>query len=288
MSAAAVQCERLAIEKIAAYLEKDCGLVFSDSKLYLFEQRLRVLLREHGIPSLASLADQLEGNHLLARKVVHCMTTHETYFFRDQRQFGVLKNRVLDEVAKRIAKRPNRGVAGNEAIWSAACSTGQEAYSLAILATQATERHRGLGLRPGDLGILASDLSDDVLRRAREGQYSLAEAKRGLSPEVQDGYFVREEEKLRVVPCIRRSVRFLRVNLCRPFAAIGRFELILCRNVLIYFRREVASEIINQMARTQAAGAYLMLGASERLEPPHDRYEELVLDGCTFYRRTAL
>lgn len=287
MSAAAARGDRFAIEKIAAYLEKECGLVFAESKLYLFEQRLRVLLREHKIESLAALADRLGVNSALARQVIHCMTTHETCFFRDQRQFAVLRSTILDVVASRSVERPKRGIVGNEVIWSAGCSTGQEAYSLAILASQAIERARSSALRPGDLRVLASDVSGEVIARAREGRYSIAEAKRGLSPELQELYFFQDKGELGVVPRIRRLARFLTINLCRPFAAIGRFELILCRNVLIYFRREVARKIIGRMAKTQEKGAYLMLGASERLDPPHEMYDEVLLDGCTFYRRNG-
>lgn len=283
MSAARAKSSQAAIESISSFLNRECGLVFSADKLYLFEQRLPPLLKRYGLDSLDALAHELLSNALLRRDVIHQMTTHETSFFRDRAQFGTLEKRVLPEVIARIAKNGGANAPGGPAIWCSACSTGQEPYSLAMLLCElmpSVARSPGAGPR-----IVASDISTEVLDRARLGMFSSLELNRGLSKMRQERYFQAKDGGYAIDARLKSMIEFRALNLTRPFGALGNFELVLCRNALIYFSRETAVRIVDRIAKTQPAGGFLMLGASESLYPAHEAYQEVNLSGLVIYRR---
>lgn len=280
MSAALAKSSQAAIESISSFLNRECGLVFSADKLYLFEQRLPPLLSRYGLDSLDALAHELLSNALLRRDVIHQMTTHETSFFRDKAQFSTFERRVLPELVTRIAKR---GTGAGPAIWSSACSTGQEPYSLAMLLAEILPHASRCATTPAM--ILATDISTEVLDRAKAGIYSELEVNRGLCDARRERYLQARSSGYQVNAQLRSMVEFRGLNLTRPFGALGKFELVLCRNALIYFSRETATRIIDRFAKTQLSGGYLMLGASESLYPAHEAYEEVNVSGLVLYRR---
>lgn len=259
--------------------------MFADHKRYLFAQRLGPLLERHDLASLSELACVVAGNVALRRDVIHQMTTHETFFFRDTPQFSALASKILPEVVSRVAERKRSGGRSGAAIWSAACSTGQEPYSLAMLLQELCPKRADLGVRPEDVEILGTDISEEVLKRAKKGWYSKLEVGRGMNTARTGAYFRSENGGFQVCEKIQQRVSFRMMNITRPFGAIGRFDLVLCRNVLIYFSQETARRAIDRIATTQETGAYLMLGASESIYPQHDAYEEIKAAGLTIYRR---
>lgn len=285
MSAARAKKEAPAIDILAKFLQRECGLVFADHKRYLFVQRLTPLLKRYNLASLMQLARALPSNSALRRDVIHQMTTHETLFFRDNAQFRGLEREVLPEIAARVAARKREGQRIDYPIWSAACSTGQEPMSLAMLVSEFCAKRADLGLAREDLRILATDISDEVLKRAKTGFFSQLEVGRGLDPRRTSAYFQPVEDGYQASEELKALVSFRPLNITRPFGAIGRFELVLCRNVLIYFDHETVRRTLDRIALIQGKGAYLMLGASESIYPAHEAYEELTLAGCTIYRR---
>lgn len=283
MSAARARFSQVAIESISSFLNRECGLTFSADKFYLFEQRLPPLLSRHGLDSFDALAHELLSNAALRRDVIHQMTTHETSFFRDLTQFGALQDEVLPEVLARIARRRMSGEDLRPAIWSSACSTGQEPYSLAMLLTERAPML--FGGQQARAAILATDISDEVVARAKQGRFSELEVKRGLGQERLERFFQVKAAEYQIASQLRAMVDFRPVNLTRPFGGLGSFELVLCRNALIYFSKETANRTLDRIAQTQPSGGYLMLGASESLYPVHEAYREVKFSGLVLYQR---
>lgn len=279
MSVARAKSSQSAIESISSFLNRECGLVFSADKVYLFEQRLPPILALHGLGSMNALAHELQSNIVLRRAVIHQMTTHETSFFRDFAHFNALRTEVLPEVWARAMKRSPSGDTRGPAIWASACSTGQEPYSLAMLL-----KERG-PITQRTPPILATDISHDVIARAERGYFSQLEVNRGLSPERLASFFRADSSGFQIEDELRRMIEFRPMNLARPFAVLDEFELVLCRNVLIYFSKETAKLTIDRIAQRQPRGGYLMLGASERLYAGHEAYQEVTISGVLFYRR---
>lgn len=283
MSSARAELSLGAIESISSFLSRECGLVFSSNKLYLFEQRLPPLFSRYGLDSLDALAHELLSNAMLRRDVIHQMTTHETSFFRDTPQFSALERDVLPKVVERITRSGKTDGSKGPGIWCSACSTGQEPYTLAMLLSELSPnicRSPGAGPR-----VLATDISSDVIDRAKLGVFSALELNRGLSKARQERYFQSTDAGFLIDARLKGMVDFRALNLTRPFGALGKFELVLCRNALIYFSREAATRIVDRIAGTQPSGGFLMLGASESLYPVHEAYQEVNYSGLTIYKK---
>lgn len=283
MSVARARLSQVAIESISSFLNRECGLVFSANKLYLFEQRLPPLLVRHGLDSLDALAHELLSNAVLRRDVIHQMTTHETSFFRDQAQFTALAAKVIPEVLAGAAKKQAAKQRHRPFIWSSACSTGQEPYSLAMLVTELAPNVSRVS--EGSPSILATDISSEVLSKAKQGVFSELEVKRGLSEARLESFFRETPQGFEIAQGLRSMIDFRPMNLTRPLGALGTFDLVLCRNALIYFSKETATRTIDRIAQTQPSGGYLMLGASESMYPVHEAYREVSLSGLVIYRR---
>lgn len=230
------------------------GLLLTPEKDYLLKSRLEPLARRDGLAGLDQLlaavsADPRGG---LAQRCIDAMATHESFFFRDHVPFEQLRDRVLGRLIE--ARADSRSLR----IWSAACSSGQEPYSLAMLLLE--DQARLAGWR---IDILATDLSRPILERARTGLYSDFEVRRGLSDARLASWFTREGEGWRVAPQVRGLVRFLPHNLLDGTAGLGRFDLIFCRNVLIYFDRERKRQALTGLAAAIEPHGALVLGSAE-------------------------
>ncbi|MDN3697819.1 MULTISPECIES: protein-glutamate O-methyltransferase [Vibrio] len=246
------------------FLESQCGIVLGDSKQYLVRSRLSPLVTKFKLDSLSTLLrDVVSGrNRELRVAAVDAMTTNETLWFRDTYPFAVLADKLLPEMAAN--KRPIK-------IWSAASSSGQEPYSMGmtILETQA----RKPGMIP-NVSITATDISASMLDMCRAGVYDNLALGRGLSPERRRTFFEDAGDgRMKIKDNVKRLVNFRPQNLMDSYALIGKFDIIFCRNVLIYFSPEMKSQVLNQMANSLNPGGYLLLGASESLTGLTDKFE---------------
>jgi chemotaxis protein methyltransferase CheR len=235
-------------------LKEKSGLVLSADKQYLVESRLLPVARKSGLASLGELVCALkrgDGDDLMTH-VVEAMTTNETFFFRDNTPFDNFRSLILPAL---LAARQNSRFIR---IWCAAASTGQEPYSLAIII-----KEMAADLAGWHIELVASDLSNEVLERARKGIYSQFEVQRGLPIKLLIKYFAQVGEVWEIAPEIRAMVRFQKLNLLSDFTRLGVFDVIFCRNVLIYFDQETKTDILNRLNGVIAADGYLTLGAAE-------------------------
>jgi len=239
---------------IAAFLKERSGLIISEDKTYLLETRLSGILREHSVAGLSGLAELLRqpGPHAVKGKVVDAMTTNETSFFRDSHPFDTLRQSLIPKMIER------RAGARSLRIWSAACSTGQEPYSLAMMMKDNFPILAGWKVE-----IVATDLSPTVLDRAREGIYSTFEVQRGLPIQMLVRHFEQEEPNWRIKRELRQTVSFRPLNLLEDFSSLGQFDIVLCRNVLIYFDQPTKTRVLNGISRRIAPDGALLLGGAE-------------------------
>lgn len=249
---------------LAAFLRQRSGLTLGPEKGYLLESRLIPVARRWGVPDLAALVARLRGGvpDSMAVEVVEAMTTNESFFFRDSKPFDQFRDFVLPQLLRsRSATRSIR-------IWSAACSHGQEPYSLAMLL-----KEREAALAGWRVEILATDISRDVLRRAEEGVYSQFEVQRGLPIKLLMKYFKQEGERWRIDAGIRQMVQYRPFNLLGSFAPLGRFDVVFCRNVLIYFDQQTKAEILGRMAKVMPPDGHLYLGGAETVLGISDQFK---------------
>ncbi|MDP2559874.1 protein-glutamate O-methyltransferase CheR [Psychrobium sp. 1_MG-2023] len=246
------------------FLEQHCGIVLGNSKQYLVRSRLAPLMSEYKCESLSQLvkkAMELRERALRA-VVIDAMTTNETLWFRDKYPFEVLTQRLLPEFAD--LKRPLK-------IWSAASSSGQEPYSIAMTCLEFKEKNPGM-LKYG-FDILATDISTSMLEHCNKGEYDNLALARGLSPERKRKFFNPSSTNcFSVKPEVKKHVKFKQFNLLDSFNVLGRFDIIFCRNVLIYFSPEVKRQIFANFAKVANKDGYLMLGASESINGLTDEF----------------
>jgi chemotaxis protein methyltransferase CheR len=239
---------------LAAFLKERSGLIIGPDKTYLLEARLGPLLKTEGLSDMSELVERLHqpGRSAVKEKVVDAMTTNETSFFRDSHPFDNLRKSVIPGlIARRAATRTLR-------IWSAACSTGQEPYSLVMM----LKEHFPV-LSGWKVEIIATDLSTSVLVRAREGVYSTFEVQRGLPIQMLIRHFDQIDQQWRIKPDLRQAVQFRPANLLEDLSALGIFDVVMCRNVLIYFDQPTKTRILHAIARRIAPDGALILGGAE-------------------------
>lgn len=243
-------------EVVRRFLERSCGIVLGDGKQYLIKNRLQEVLKQLAIDSFDVLVEKLQSEGMQATRVkdavVDAMTTNETYWFRDDMQFLELKEKILPELYK---IRP-QGVR----VWSAACSSGQEPFSISLCADEL--QHKGVH---GSLQVLGTDISASVIQEASKAVYSELALLRGLDTQLRSQYFQTVPGGYLLKPEITRRVRFQQFNLLHSFATLGKFDLIFCRNVLIYFSEAVKCDIINRMVAALNIGGYLFLSSTESM-----------------------
>ena len=255
--------QRQQYEEFRAFLEKACGIVLGDNKQYLVSSRLSKLMATHGIADLRELTNRLQllSQRGLREAVIDAMTTNETLWFRDTHPYTILRERLLPELQK-TAKSPLR-------IWSAACSSGQEPYSISMCVEE--YRMANLGVLRQPVEIVATDLSRTMLDLCKAAEYDQLSLGRGLSPERLQRFF----EKLpgdrpgnntyRVKREVTQRVRLQALNLLDSYLGLGKFDIVFCRNVLIYFSGERKLDILRRIHGVLKPGAHLILGASEGL-----------------------
>jgi len=239
-------------EYLRKFLKQRSGLDLSSDKQYLVESRLIPLARRNGLAGIAELVGSLRGgSDPLDKEVVEAMTTNETFFFRDKAPFDHLSETIFPALVKARADR--RALR----IWCAASSTGQEPYSIAMVAKEFP------GLSGWRVEIVATDLSQAVLEKSRSGLFSQFEVQRGLPIQMLVKYFTPAGELWQLNADIRAMVQHRQLNLLQDFASLGMFDVIFCRNVLIYFSQETKALIFNRLAQMIEPDGVLVLGAAE-------------------------
>ncbi|MEG3618278.1 protein-glutamate O-methyltransferase CheR [Magnetovibrio sp. PR-2] len=241
-------------EFIRDFLKNHSGLVVTPEKMYLLETRLMPLVREHGYASIDALVDVIRNNphHPLATEISEAMNTHESLFFRDREPFDTFRDTIVPEVLKRRSgQRKLR-------IWCAACSSGQEPYSLAMILDEMTDELKGWRVE-----IIATDISRSVLDRAQEGMFSQFEVQRGLPVKMLMKYFKQHGEFWQLSSEIRAKVTFRQQNLLQNLGALGTFDMVMCRNVLIYFDLETKAQVLESIGEVLSPDGVVFLGSSE-------------------------
>jgi chemotaxis protein methyltransferase CheR len=241
-------------DALAGLLKSRSGLTIGQDKLYLLETRLAPILKREHFADLNKLAERLRGpgSEALAADVVEAMTTNESFFFRDDKPFHHFRQQALPQL---IARRPPGSTIR---IWSAASSSGQEAYSLAIIVNECRPQ---LGDRKVE--ILGTDLAREQVARARAGVYTQFEVQRGLPVQILMRYFKKEDTGWRIAQALRDMVQFREYNLLSDLRGLGRFDIVFCRNVLIYFDQPTKSRVLEATAHQMAPDGFLYLGGAE-------------------------
>ncbi len=258
------------------YILRESGIALGEDKLYLLKSRLLPIVEGERLASLDELCARLQSAppETLRRKVVESMTTHETLFFRDPAIYEMLRTELIPELAaQRQATKTLR-------IWSAACSSGQEPYSLAMTLLE-------MGYRDWTVQILGTDLSSQILDRAATGRYLQIEINRGLPASLLVKYFQRAGLDWQLKDEIRRMVRFTPFDLRQGMRFLGPFDLVLCRNVLIYFDTETRRQILAGIRGTLVPGGYLLLGASETTFNLDNNFVRKTMRNATVYQAPA-
>ena len=263
-------------KKFKGFLEKACGITLGEGKQYLITSRLSKLLRDEEISSVSELLTAIElGRPLYLRDlVIDAMTTNETSWFRDRSPFEVLVKDVFpswDKDKKHQCK-----------IWSAACSSGQEPYTISIALSEYIAQTATTNLNFAS--IIATDISASMLKEAKQAEYDESILGRGLSSERKQQFFKANNGRWIVADDVRQRVRFKEHNLLSTYDALGKFDIVFCRNVLIYFAAQRKTDILNRMAHALNPGGLLFLGASETVIGYSDAFEMIRSASGVYYR----
>jgi len=241
-------------EYLRKLLKERSGLMLSADKQYLVESRLLPVAHRAGMADLTELVAKLRSarEQPLVTEVAEAMTTNESFFFRDKLPFEHFRNVIMPVLlAARPLRRPIR-------IWCAAAATGQEPYSLAMSLKEMGDKVTGR-----EIEIVATEFSTQVLEKAKTGLFSQFEVQRGLPIRLLIKYFAQLGDTWQINPDVRAMVQFRAFNLLHDFAPLGRFDLVFCRNVLIYFDHETKTQVLDRVARITEPDGYLVLGAAE-------------------------
>ncbi len=252
---------------------RDSGIVLDNGKQYLLEARLLPIARQLQLASLDDLCRMLNDSRHAAvrRQVIEAMTTNETFFFRDPAQYDALRNCVIPALVAQ------RGDTRKMSFWSAAASSGQEAYSLAMLLLE-------MGLGDWRIQIQGTDLSSRMVERANAGKYLQIEVNRGLPASYLVKYFTRDGLEWQIKDQVRRMAEFTTFDLRRSLSARGPFDVVFCRNVLIYFDLESKRKILDEIHGTLYRGGYLLLGGSETTLNLTNRFERRLIGQTVLYQ----
>lgn len=254
------------------HIYSQVGIVLEENKHYLFESRLAPIVRQLGLETINDLCALLRECNSVAvgRQVVEAMTTNETYFFRDPAQYDAIRNVLLPRLIEE--RRQTRKMR----FWSAAASTGQEAYSLAMMLI-------GMGLHEWNTQILGTDYSSQVLERARSGKYQQIEVNRGLPAALLVKYFRQVDGAWLLSEAVRRMACFETIDLRESMRSLGPFDLVFCRNVMIYFDARTKTDILKELHGTMFRGAWLLLGGVETAFGVDEWFDRQTICNATVY-----
>jgi chemotaxis protein methyltransferase CheR len=269
----------LEFRHLSDLIEKHCGIHLEPEKTYLVESRLTALMVENGCDGFAAFSQKALADKTgsLRDKIVDAMTTHETLWFRDGGPYEILRDLLSD-----LASEIKSGRRSNIRIWAAACSTGQEPYSIAMSVLESA--HSGSGLRPDQVEILATDISPTALFIAQNGRYDQLAISRGLSADLRDRYFRQEGRVWIINDVVRKMVSFKKLNLQESYGWIGSRDIVFCRNVLIYFSEAFKRDILGRLTNTLKPSGHLFVGASESVSSYSSDYSMLKHPSGLYYK----
>ncbi|MDR2555607.1 MAG: protein-glutamate O-methyltransferase CheR [Fibromonadaceae bacterium] len=278
---------------ISQYVFDVCGIVLGEDKQYLIEQRLSPILGELGCNTFEDLANKLgsgNSNFFIREKMLNAMTTNETSFFRDEHPYVAFKEKIMPDILDRIRERKERSWqrrGSKVSMWSVAASSGQEPYSMAMIIADVISGKSPDVVSLEDFGILGTDISSKVLSKAMEGRYGALEVARGLTTEMRNKYFLLDGDSYIVDEKLRGIVNFKTFNIQESFLQIGSFDVIFCRNILIYFTDDAKRKILSQLWHVLAPKGYLLLGAAENMYNLNSDFETERYGATTIYRKPS-
>lgn len=249
------------LQLISKYIHDISGIYLDKSKSYLFETRLSSIAEAHGCNSYKELYQKAkrDASKKIEREIIDAISTNETLFFRDKGPFDLLQHKLLPEIIDRRSEKSGR-LRIPIKIWSAAASTGQELYSIAIIIKEL------IGDAPNySVKLLGTDISNTAIAQASVGKYNKFEIERGLDRKFLQKYFTLFGDTWKIKDEIRAMVNFRKLNLMLPFNALGKFDIIFCRNVAIYFTLEDRKKLFNKIADVLADDGFLIIGSTESL-----------------------
>ncbi len=267
------------LKYLFSLLHKESGLALDDSKTYLIETRLDPIARKEGFSSINDLGLHIKQNPSLPlrQKIVEAMMTNETSFFRDVKPFELLKDVVIPDLLK--ANEKGRRIR----IWAAGCSTGQEPYTIAMLLCEMAP-----ALHQWDIRIIATDIAEGALERARVGIYSQYEVQRGLPVTYLTRFFSQNNTEWAIKPEVKRLVEFQQLNLLSGFSHLGMFDVIFCRNVLIYFDADAKARIMEKFADILSSGGVFFLGGAETPFGITSKFTRVETEKGVCYRKNTI
>lgn len=250
---------------LAKMLKERSGLTLTADKSYLIESRLTPLARKRNLKGIEEIVQALRRrDETLARDVTEAMTTNESFFFRDQRPFDIFRDTVLPQMMTNRAKQKSLRV------WSAACSSGQEAYSIAMLIKEAGAKFQGW-----KFDIIGTDISREMLEKAKAGLYSQFEVQRGLPIQMLVKYFKKNGDTWQIDSSLRAMAQFREWNLLLDLKGLGQFDVVFCRNVLIYFDQPTKTRVLENIAKQMPDDGLLFLGGAETVLGVSDRFKPI-------------
>ncbi len=260
------------------YVNKLTGIVLDQSKAYLVESRLGPLLDTLGCDNYSQLYTKARGDasKRVEKSIIDAITTNETYFFRDKTPFDLLKFKIIPDHIDKM--KASGAIRPSLSIWSAACSTGQEIYSVAMVLKEMIP-----DISRWQITLKGTDISDAAVQQASMGRYSKVEVERGMVPGKIQKYFNQEGNQWKVKDDLRVMVQFRKGNLLQPILGLAKFDIILARNVAIYFSMDNRKIMYSQLANQLVPGGALMIGASESLMGVSDRFQQQNYMNSTFY-----
>ena len=250
------------IKVISKYIYDISGIFLDEKKAYLIETRLKMIIENEGVSSYQELYKKAisDKSKVLERKIIDAVTTNETLFFRDTSPFEMFRHKVMPDLIDKRTAQTSGVVPINIRIWSTACSTGQEIYSLAMILKELLPNPQKYRIK-----LLGTDISDEAIARASYGKYNKFEIERGLDKDRLQRYFLPNGNLWKIRDDIRAMAVFQKRNLMQPFAGIGQFDVIFCRNVAIYFSIEDRKKLFEKIAGALAPDGYLIIGSTESL-----------------------
>jgi chemotaxis protein methyltransferase CheR len=258
------------VKILSQYIYSISGISLDEKKTYLIETRLKDILETEGCNSYGELytRSKTDSSRTIERKIIDAITTNETLFFRDSSPFDMFKHKIMPELIDRRTAVASGTMPIPIRIWSAACSTGQEIYSLAIIIKELLPNIKRYNIK-----LLGTDISDQAIAKASYGHYNKFEIERGLDNEKLQRYFTQNNNGWKIRDDIRAMVLFQKINLMNSLAGVGKFDIVLCRNVAIYFNNEDRKKLFDKIAGVLEPDGYLIVGSTESLTGITQRFE---------------
>lgn len=255
-------------EVIIDFIYNSTGIVLDESKDYLIKGRLTPLLEESKASSIYDLINIAKSSRVITQKIIDAISTNETYFFRDKTPFNLLKEKLFPMVEEKSK---------NITIWSAAASTGQEAYSIAITADEYSNN---------SIKIFGTDINSSAVSRAQEGTYSSFEVKRGLTDSQTNRYFKKiSNREFQISDSIKKMVQFRKGNLLKDTIFAGMYDIVFCRNVAIYFSNDDKRLLLERIHKSLKPGGFLLIGSTESITYGTDLFKRDLYNGAVYYEK---